>query len=167
VEDEDVGVHEHEASEAPKARPTTRATESATEHGLLGLQRQAGNAAVAQHLQRAEFEDVEGQQPAQSPVGPVPPAEEAPGAQAPSGEVVTGPAGAEQAPSAQAPAGPSAVEQAPSAQAPAGEAAAEQAQAPPSAGEAAAEEFQSEQSLGPSGALSAGDAGALEELHGS
>jgi hypothetical protein len=49
-------VHEHEAGEREHVARAARSDRGAPEHRLLTLQRQAGNAAVTQHVQRADVE---------------------------------------------------------------------------------------------------------------
>ena len=49
-------MREHEAGELERKGPAQRAATAAPEHHLLALQRAAGNAAVAQHVQRADVE---------------------------------------------------------------------------------------------------------------
>lgn len=49
-------MHEHEAGEPERAARAARSRSAAPEHPLFGLQRAAGNAAVTQHVARADVQ---------------------------------------------------------------------------------------------------------------
>jgi len=49
-------VHEHEAGKPERTPRAARSTAAAPEHPLFALQRAAGNAAVSQHVARADVQ---------------------------------------------------------------------------------------------------------------